>query len=82
MTFLMKMGNSLAMFLIGLVLQAVGYVPNVAQKGSALLAMRSLMCFGPLVFIVIGLAGALFFPITVERYRQIRQELDARRGEA
>jgi sugar (glycoside-pentoside-hexuronide) transporter len=79
MTFLMKLANSLAMFLIGVVLQAVGYVQDAQQTGIALETMRWLMCAGPLVFIAIGLAGAFLFPITAERYREIREELDARR---
>jgi Na+/melibiose symporter-like transporter len=79
MTFMMKMGNSLAMFMVGLVLQAVGYVPDVPQTGLALQTMRYLMFGGPLVFIAIGLIGTLLFPITVERFKQMRQELDSRR---
>jgi sugar (glycoside-pentoside-hexuronide) transporter len=82
MTFLMKLANSLAMFLVGVVLQAVGYVPDVAQEGIALEAMRWVMCAGPLVFIALGLTGAFLFPITAERYRQIREELDARKEAA
>jgi len=76
MTFLMKMGNALAMFLIGLTLQAVNYVPNVPQTGAALAAMRLIMCFGPIVFIIIALAAAFFYPITTERYAEIRTELE------
>lgn len=78
MTFLMKMANSLAMFMVGLVLQAVGYVPDVPQTGVALQAMRYLMSGGPLIFILIGLIGAFLFPITFQRYKQIREELDSR----
>ena len=81
MTFLMKMGNALAMFLIGLTLQAVNYVPNVPQTGKALEAMRLIMCFGPIVFIVIALAAAFFYPITTERYTEIRAELEKTRKE-
>ena len=82
MTFLMKLANSLAMFFVGAILQAVGYVPDVPQQGIALEAMRWIMCAGPLVFIAVGLTGAFLFPITAERYRQIREELDARKEAA
>jgi sugar (glycoside-pentoside-hexuronide) transporter len=81
MTFFMKLANSLAMFMVGLVLQAVGYVPNVPQKGLALQTMRYLMWGGPLVFILVALIAAFLFPITVERFQQIREELDSRRTE-
>lgn len=82
MTFLMKLGNSLAMLLVGVVLQLVGYVPNVPQEGAALKAMPLIMCFGPLVFVALALIGAFLFPITLEQYQQIRKELDDRRGSA
>ncbi len=79
MTFCMKMGNSLAMFFIGLVLQFTGYQPNVPQKGAALEAIRSTMTFGPLLFILIGLIAAWFFPITKDVYQKIQTELQQKR---
>jgi len=38
-----------------------------------------IMCFGPIVFIVIALAAAVFYPITTERYAEIRADLDKQR---
>jgi len=80
MTFLMKMGNSLAMFLIGLILQAVGYTPNVEQTGIALETMRLTMSFAPMIFLVICLMALLVYPITMETYKSIRHELDSRKA--
>ncbi len=76
MTFFMKIGNSLAMFLIGVTLQAVGYRPNEVQTGLALETMRLIMAFGPMVFLFPSLAAAFFFPITREKYMEIRERLE------
>jgi len=81
MTFLMKMGNVLAMFLIGLTFQAVHYVPNVPQTGKALEAMRLIMSFGPIVLIVISLVATFVYPITTKRYAEIRTDLEKLRKE-
>jgi Na+/melibiose symporter-like transporter len=75
MTFLMKMGNSLAMFLIGILLQAVGYFPIAEQTGIALKTMRLTMCFGPMAFILFALAAGFVYPITFTSYKKIRAEL-------
>ncbi len=71
----MKTGNALAMFLIGVTLSAVGYVANQPQTGLALQSMRGIMTFGPWVFIVPAIIAAWFFPITPERYKEIRASL-------
>jgi sugar (glycoside-pentoside-hexuronide) transporter len=80
MTFLMKMGNSLAMFLIGLILQAVGYVPNVEQTGIALETMRLTMAFAPMSFLIVCLIALFVYPITKETYLNIRRELDGKKA--
>ncbi len=81
MTLLMKGSNSIATLLIGVILQATGYVANQAQSETVLDAMRYIMSFGPLIFILIGLVASLYFPITKERYDEIRRELEEKRAE-
>jgi len=77
---LLKGSHSVSVFLIGLILQAVGYVANVPQTGMALEVMRLIYCFGPIIFIIVALIGAYFYPITPEKYLEIRKELDARKA--
>lgn len=75
MMLMMKTGNALAMFLIGVSLSAVGYVANQPQTGIALESIRVIMSFGPWIFIIPALIAAWFFPITPEKYREIWDEL-------
>jgi len=79
MTFLMKISNSIAVFLIGWVLQLTGYVANAVQTPTALQGIRFTMALAPLTFVIIGIVAALFFPITPERYAEIRRELEVRK---
>ncbi|MBW2368042.1 MAG: MFS transporter [Deltaproteobacteria bacterium] len=74
--FIEKGAASFALFLLGVTLQISGYVPNIPQTDVTLQTIRMLMTFAPLVFVLIALTAALFFPITVERYKEIRAELD------
>lgn len=76
--FLYKVGNSIGMFLIGIALQVIGYVPNVAQQGTALEGMRLIMAFAPFAFLMIGLLGALLSPMTRERCQEVRAALNKR----
>ncbi len=78
MTFAMKTGNALALWLIGWILQLSGYVANAEQTPTALGAIHYTMAAAPLLFIIIGLVAATKYPITRDRYTEIRAALDER----
>jgi len=80
MMVIMKSGNAFAMFLIGVILSAVGYIANQPQTGIALQAMRGIMTFCPWVFIIPALIAAWFFPLTPQRYREIWEQLEVKRA--
>ncbi|MNW42169.1 putative symporter YjmB [compost metagenome] len=63
MTFFMKTSNSLAIFLIGILLEAAGYVPNQIQSGPAQMTIRTTMTLAPELFIVAGLIAAFLYPL-------------------
>lgn len=70
-TFIAKIGQALAIGLSGLILSLTGYMPDVAQRGTALLGIRLLI--GP-VTAVIFLASIIalsFYPINEEKYNHI-----------
>lgn len=84
MTFLRKASSALAIFVVGWGMQLSGYSPGGAQVQPAqfLLAVRWLMALLPMVLIFPAIAVARRFPLTRERHRMIRAELEARyRGE-
>ncbi|MNZ92004.1 hypothetical protein D3C78_1110110 [compost metagenome] len=63
MTFFMKTSNSLAIFLIGILLEVAGYVPNQIQGGPAQMTIRTTMSLAPELFIVAGLIAAFLYPL-------------------
>ncbi|MNI43916.1 Inner membrane symporter YihP [compost metagenome] len=75
MTFFMKTSNSLAVFLIGILLEAAGYVPNEIQDGPARLTIRATMTLAPELFIVAGLIAACVYPLGKEEYLKNQEQL-------
>ncbi len=80
--FVQKLGGGIALFSMGLVLDAVGFVPDAEQTPGALLGLRFLYGGTPLL---IAIAAALVFsryPITREVYADVRRRLEERGGGA
>jgi GPH family glycoside/pentoside/hexuronide:cation symporter len=74
-----KIASSIAIPLTLLVLQWSGYVSNSAvQKPSAILAIRVLMGPVPSLFLVAGIAFAIFYPLSRAGHAQTRIEIAAR----
>jgi GPH family glycoside/pentoside/hexuronide:cation symporter len=69
--FVIKVGGALSGFIVGAMLDAFGYVPNIAQSDSALLGIRLLV--GPVTAICFVAANAVlwFYPIDRKRYDEI-----------
>jgi GPH family glycoside/pentoside/hexuronide:cation symporter len=67
----LKIGQALAVFLMGVTLEAMGYVPNVTQSPSAALGIRLFM--GPIAAGIFVLAAVIlyFYPITEAKYNEI-----------
>jgi Na+/melibiose symporter-like transporter len=74
-------GGALSLFIIGIILRSFGYSPHIEQSLVTIQAIRWTMCLGPMVFIIIALIGAIFYPITQKRYTEIRSELERLRAE-
>jgi glycoside/pentoside/hexuronide:cation symporter, GPH family len=80
-TFSHKMAASIAIFLVGLLLEAFAYEPNVAiQQPRAELVIRLITGPIPAVLLCLGILCAVFYPLSRERYQQIVRELEARRS--
>jgi GPH family glycoside/pentoside/hexuronide:cation symporter len=79
-SFVDKAAVGLAVF-IGLQgLQAVGYVPNVAQTPTVIAGLKFLYCLLPAICHLAALLIFLRFPITPEVHAGIRAQLDARKA--
>ncbi|MDD5398419.1 MAG: glycoside-pentoside-hexuronide (GPH):cation symporter, partial [Dehalococcoidia bacterium] len=71
-TWAYKIGQALAVFVMGLTLSAMGYVPNlIPQPEIAQLGIR--LFFGPIsaAVFILGAIILYFYPITEKRYKEI-----------
>jgi sugar (glycoside-pentoside-hexuronide) transporter len=76
--FTQKLASSVALLLVGAFLGWAGYVANVAQKESALIAIRVLLGPIPAGLLILSIVCALMYPITKSGHAKIREELDRR----
>ena len=74
-TFGIKLGQALALAIMGAVLSLSGYVPDVAQSPSALLGIRMLM--GPItaILFLLSIWVLYLYPINEKRYNEILEEI-------
>lgn len=84
MVLLQKIGLALGLFLVGITLEAAGFIPRVPgaaipiQPDSALWAIRFAVAPLPAVFLILGIVLAAYYPITRERHAEIRTALSRR----
>jgi GPH family glycoside/pentoside/hexuronide:cation symporter len=78
--FAFKSGAATILFVAGLTLQWTGFSPGEEQPAAAQLAIRVLNSLFPLVAFLIGALVFRRFSFDFEAHRQIRAELDRRRG--
>lgn len=84
MVLLQKIGLALGLFLVGITLEAAGFIPQVpgqpipTQPESALSAIRFAVGPLPAFFLVLGLVLAYLYPITREVHGEIRLKLQQR----
>lgn len=78
---LQKVGIAAAFFLVGKILDWLGYIPGgeVQQPESALLAIRWLIAPIPSLILVMGLICAYFYPINRLVHQDILSELNVKR---
>lgn len=70
-TFVAKLGQSLATALLGFILAAANYAPEVSQGPESLLAMRLLIGPIPAVTLLAGMVIIQFYPIDEKAYATI-----------
>ena len=84
-TFGLKIGQALAIFIMGVTLEAMGYVPNlIPQSASSQLGIT--LFLGPVAAGLFLLAAIIlyFYPITEKRYKEILAEIavmEAKKGQ-
>ncbi|WP_373479410.1 MFS transporter [Geminocystis sp.] len=85
MVLLQKFGLAFGLFLVGIALEASGFIKPIEgeaipiQPESALWAIRLVVAPLPAVILFAGIILAYFYPITREYYAEIRLKLDERK---
>ena len=80
-TLLRKIASSIALPLVLLTLDRSGYISNAAvQVPSAVRAIQTMTGPVPAVFLLIGVAFAMLYPLSRERHAEAREELARRRA--
>ncbi|MFW5728463.1 MAG: MFS transporter [Spirochaetota bacterium] len=69
----------LALPLVGVVLEIIGFAPGADVPQAALTGLRVFFVIGPAVLILFGILVGFRFPITPQRHAILRDELERRR---
>ncbi len=76
MTLFRKIVQSFALFIFGVLLDVIGYVPNVPQTADTLFWMKMIFFLAPGVCIIAGILFATLFKITPETHAILKAELE------
>ena len=82
-TLFRKIAASITLPTILLMLKWSGFVSNAPEQTPlAINTIRGLTGLGPVIFLLLGILFALFYPLSRERHAEIRQELAERAAAA
>jgi GPH family glycoside/pentoside/hexuronide:cation symporter len=79
--FVMKSGSALALFIVGQVLDKIGYMPNADQQPvETLLGIRVMM--GPLIagLLLVAIVMAYFMPMTRKLHKELLKAIEAKKA--
>ncbi|HDP80808.1 MAG TPA: MFS transporter, partial [Spirochaetes bacterium] len=74
-SFSRKIAVALSVWLVGIALSAVGYVPDAPQSEGALFGIRAMYAWGTAVFLVLSMAAAYLLPMTRERHEALKRAI-------
>jgi len=85
MTFVRQLSSGAAVFLVGVLLSASGYIETVAediavQPASALLTIRLIITLIPIALTVLGILCMLKYPVNNYNFKRIREVIELRRS--
>jgi len=77
--FIQKGGCALAMWILGIALSWIGYVPDVAQSERALTGIRTLLGLGEAGFLLLSILFCYFMPITREKHQALCEAIQLKK---
>jgi len=75
-SFMIKIGQALAGLVLGLLLDAFGFIPDIVQTKSSLLGIRLLAGPIPVVFFIAGIWFLIKYPIGKKEYAKIQADIE------
>jgi len=79
--FVFKFAGAMGGFVVGKVLDFMGYIANQPQTDRSLLGIKLLFTLIPLCFIIMGMIILSFFPIDAKKHREMIDEIEKRKAE-
>ncbi|MFZ5354141.1 MAG: MFS transporter [Bacillota bacterium] len=79
-TLLRKMAQAVTVFVIGIILQWSGYIPNVEQTQFVKTVIKVLFSIAPIICIVLGVVFAGMYKMTEGKYKLLKAEIDRRKN--
>ena len=77
--FIQKGGCALAMWILGMALSGVGYVPDVAQSERALMGIRTILGLGEASLLILSILFCYFMPITREKHQALCEAIQLKK---
>lgn len=77
--FIQKGGCALAMWILGIALSWVGYVPDVVQSERALMGIRTILGLGEAFFLLLSILFCYFMPITREKHQALCEAIQLKK---
>jgi Na+/melibiose symporter-like transporter len=77
--FVRKFMVALVLWLVGITLSAIGYVPDQVQSDQTLFGIRLLYAEGTAFFLLVSAALAYYMPMTRDRHAALRAAIELKR---
>ncbi|MBM7558721.1 MULTISPECIES: MFS transporter [Marinitoga] len=80
MTFIRKIIQAVTLFVLGVFLDFIGYIPNQDQTASTLFKLKSIFVFLPILLLITGILLSLKYKVNAQNHKIIREEIDRLRN--
>ncbi len=78
-TLIRKIAQAISVFIIGVYLDEIGYIPNVSQESTVINGIRLIFFTGPFIFIIIALIFILSFKMNSQNHQILMNEIKSRK---
>ena len=76
-----KVGPTLSYIFTGIILNSIGYVEGgVSQTASVATGLHTYITILPGLFLLLGLLGAILYPVTLKSYESLKKNMEARKA--